>query len=125
MVILFVDDDLEEYDLFCEAIKTFRPATHCLYAKDGLAAIDLLHRLSALPDYIFLDINMPVMNGRECLNEIKADNRLNTIPVIMYSTTANPAEISSFEKLGAQDFIIKPSGFNQLISRLKTMLKPV
>jgi CheY-like chemotaxis protein len=125
MIILFVDDDLEEYELFCEAVKTFQPATHCLHAKDGLAAVRLLQRLTALPDYIFLDINMPVMDGRECIKEIKADPRLNIIPVIMYSTTANPAEINSFKKLGAKDFIIKPSGFTQLINCLKTILKPV
>jgi CheY-like chemotaxis protein len=125
MVILFVDDDPEEYELFCEAIKTFQQGTHCLYAKDGLVAMHLLERLTTLPDYIFLDINMPVMDGRECLEEIKADPRLKAIPVIMYSTTANPVEISSFKKLGAQDFVIKPSGFVQLINRLKTTLKPV
>jgi CheY-like chemotaxis protein len=124
MLILFVDDDQEEYELFCEAIKTFRPSTLCLHVKDGLAAIHLLQRFTDLPDYIFLDINMPVMDGRECLKEIKADKRLNTIPVIMYSTTANPAEISSFKKLGAQDFVIKPSGFIQLINQLKIILKP-
>jgi CheY-like chemotaxis protein len=122
MVVLFVDDDLEEYELFCEALKTFQPSTHCLHAKDGLVALHILERLAVLPNYIYLDINMPIMDGREFLKEIKADPRLKNIPVIMYSTTSNPSEISNLKKLGATDFVVKPPSFIQLVNYLKTTL---
>lgn len=123
MVIMIVDDDNEDCELFHEAINEIDPAIKCWTAKDGRAAINLLTKeLVILPDYIFLDINMPIMNGRETLAEIKRNTRLRDIPVIMYSTTSDTKEIMTFYSQGAHDFLIKPSNFNKLVEALSSII---
>ena len=123
MIILFVDDDPDDYDIFCDALKTAKPKSKCLHVEDGQAAIDFLNdRISTLPDYIFLDINMPIMGGKECLMKIKQNPKLKMIPVFMYSTTTSPIEINECKKLGAQDFIVKPATFRNLVNTLKEVI---
>jgi CheY-like chemotaxis protein len=123
MVVLIVDDDHEDCELFHEAIHDIDPVIKCWTARDGRQAINLLTKeLVLLPDYIFLDINMPLMNGKETLNEIKKNTRLRDIPVIMYSTTSDTKEIQSYYKLGAHDFLIKPNNFNKLVEALSSII---
>ena len=129
MVILYADDDRDDGELLIEALGTIDPSIECQLASDGKEAIQWLNESHALPDCIFLDVNMPVMDGRECLSELKSNDRLKTIPVIMYSTTKDEEEIASLYELGAADFILKPTRFdvlceslNQAIGRLNHML---
>ena len=123
MIILFVDDDPDDYDIFRDALKAARPNTKCLHVEDGQAAIDFLNDgTSTLPDYIFLDINMPIMGGKECLIKIKKNPKLKMIPVIMYSTTSSVVEINEYKKLGAKDFIVKPATFRNLVNTLKEVI---
>jgi CheY-like chemotaxis protein len=123
MVILIVDDDQEDCELFHEAMREIDPSIKCWTARDGRHAIQLLNKELVLPpDYIFLDINMPVMNGKDTLIEIKKNTRLRDIPVIMYSTTSDTKEIQGYYKLGAHDFLIKPSNFNKLIEALSSII---
>lgn len=123
MVILIVDDDNEDCELFHEAINTIDSAIKCWTARDGRQAIHVLTKeLVIPPDYIFLDINMPVMNGRDTLMEIKKNTRLRDIPVIMYSTTSDTREIQGYYQLGAYDFLIKPSNFNRLVEALTSII---
>src|SRR5687767_5331189 len=90
----------------------------------GAEAVKLLSdRLPVFPDYIFLDINMPIMSGRECLICISNDARLRQVPVIIYSTSSNPLEIESFKRLGASDFIVKPGSFARLVDVIGRALK--
>lgn len=120
MFILFVDDDIEEFELFCEALKTFDDGSRCLQALDGRQALDLLNEhLTVLPDCIFMDINMPIMGGNECLKKIKADAKLKDIPVLMYSTSSNLTDVKMCKELGAADFIVKPASFGGLVNVLK------
>jgi CheY-like chemotaxis protein len=123
MFVLIVDDDSEDRELFHEAISEVDPSIRCFSLKDGREAIHhLTNELVVLPDYIFMDINMPVMNGRECLIEIKKNTRLKHIPVIMYSTTSDTYEIMQFYNLGAHDFLIKPNNFKKLIEALNSII---
>jgi CheY-like chemotaxis protein len=123
MVILVVDDDHEDAEFFNEAVAQVDSNIKCWVAKDGRQALHLLTKeLVMPPDYIFLDINMPVMNGRETLIEIKKNTRLRDIPVIMYSTTSDTKEIKSFYDLGAHDFLIKPHHFNKLVEALNSII---
>jgi len=119
MLILLVDDDPEEFELFCEALKTMGSDIKCLHAHDGAEALRMLTERRPLPNYIFLDINMPVMNGWECLTQIKSDPRLASIPVLVYSTTSNAREIESYRQLGAAEFIAKPASFTQLVNVIR------
>jgi CheY-like chemotaxis protein len=125
MLVLIVDDDAEDCELFREAVYELDPSIKCVAAKDGKAAVNFLDQDHTLPDYIFLDINMPVMNGRETLIEIKKTVRLRNIPVIMYSTTSDTSEIRSYYKLGVHDFLIKPHNFKKLVEALGSIIVSV
>lgn len=123
MVVLIVDDDADDIELFGQAVAEIDASINCVEAYNGLEALKILKRNSWLPDYIFLDINMPLMNGRKCLEEIKRDNAYNKIPIIIYSTTKDLKQIEECRKLGA-DFLTKPDNFQVLIESLTKILKP-
>lgn len=118
MIVLNVDDDLEDREFFCEALREIDPSVTCLIAGSGMEALSLLHEQVPLPDYIFLDINMPIMDGKQCLRALKNIPELNAIPVIMYSTSTDTREIRECYKLGAEDFLIKPHSYDKLVNDL-------
>ncbi len=76
-----------------------------------------------LPDYIFLDINMPVLAGMETLKAVRKNRRYRNTPVIMYSTTSDPNEIKSIKKEGATDFLVKLNHFQYLCHALDSIMK--
>src|SRR5688500_11969216 len=107
MTVFYADDDKEDCELFTEALVNVDPEVRSIIASDGREALAYLNNTRELPDYIFLDINMPLVDGKKCLIEIKNNSRLRSIPVIMYSTTSDTTEIMEYYKLGAHDFLIK------------------
>lgn len=121
MVILYVDDDPEDIEIFVEAVKECDASINCLVAQNGVKAMDILHA-DLLPDFIFLDINMPVINGRVILSEIRREKRFNDIPVIMYSTTMNADEIEEYKKMGANHFLAKQNHFQDLCDSISAIL---
>jgi CheY-like chemotaxis protein len=123
MILLYIDDDTEEIDIFLDALKAIDPAIKCYTAQDGEEALHLLDNIT--PDLIFLDINMPRMNGKKCLIALKAHPRLRKIPVIMYSTSKNIAEMSEFYQLGAVQFMTKQYSFTSLCHQLRSALHMV
>jgi CheY-like chemotaxis protein/DNA-binding XRE family transcriptional regulator len=121
MVLLCIDDDPEDVELFCDAINTINTGVNCVVAHNGKEGIDLLQTLR--PDLIFLDLNMPVMDGRETLKRIRNNERLKKIPVYIFSTTSNTAEIEECKKLGADNCITKPNSFKELCSALQDVFE--
>jgi CheY-like chemotaxis protein len=121
MIILAVDDDSEDFEFFFEAVKKIDNSIIVLKASNGQEALDLLENHVLMPDYIFLDINMPMMDGKTCLHEIKKNGKLKDIPVIMYSTTSNNHEITHYKTLGA-NFLVKPHQFSKLVKSLAIIL---
>ena len=123
MYILIIDDDPQNCELFYKAVREVGSDFQCARAADGKEGLSLLQNDPIkLRDFIFLDINMPAMNGKECLMQIKQHDKLRSIPVIMYSTTSNANEIGSYRKLGAHDFLIKPHNFNRLVEALRSII---
>jgi DNA-binding response OmpR family regulator len=123
MFVLIIDDDTEDRELFLEALREVDGNIKGISAQDGREALRLLeNELVILPDFIFLDINMPMMNGKECLVNLKKHLKLKTIPIVMYSTTSDTNEIKDFYKLGAYDFLIKPSNFRNLVEALESII---
>ncbi len=118
MVVLNVDDDQEDREFFCEALKEIDPSIICVMAGSGTEALRLLRGHLPLPDFIFLDINMPMMDGKQCLRKIKTIPELQLIPIIMYSTSTNTREIRECYRLGAVDFLIKPNSYEKLVNDL-------
>ena len=122
MLVLFIDDDYDDYLIFCEALHATNAEAHCEYKENGAAALTFLEeQLDSLPDYIFLDVHMPVMDGIECLRRIKMDEHLRQIPVILFSSSVDPRKKHTYKHLGAEDFIIKPSRFNDIVDFLKSL----
>jgi CheY-like chemotaxis protein len=124
MSVLFIDDDQEDFELFCEALKELMPDTHCLHKIDGKSALDyLLHQpVTDLPDCIFLDVNMPGMDGKECLERIKSVPNLKDIPVIMFSTSVRPEDAKTYAALGAQDSVLKPYTYEGIVKTMKELM---
>jgi CheY-like chemotaxis protein len=121
MNILFIDDDSDDKDIFFEAINAINPEIECDSATNGEEALQMLESGPSLPHYIFLDINMPVMDGKSFLMAIKKNSRLKSIPVVVYSTTADQKEIKELRLLGA-DYIGKPTSFEVLKQSLSKYL---
>jgi CheY-like chemotaxis protein len=127
MKILFVDDDADDVHLFFEAVeylndselvKANDKSLQCLTVSDGQQALEQLNTDRNLPDLIFLDINMPVMDGKSCLMELKRDRRLSNIPVVMFSTTYRGNDKFDYQSMGAEKCLTKPSGFKDLVKML-------
>ena len=119
---LLVDDDEDDKEIFFLALRDVNPSIKCHVASDGLEALSMLDDPSAVPDYIFLDLNMPLMSGKECLVEIKKRPHLKHIPVIIFSTSASQKDIQDSLELGAASFITKPPLIASLTERLLAVL---
>jgi CheY-like chemotaxis protein len=106
---MIVDDDKDDRMFFCHAVREIGPDWKCWEAKDGQNALDQLKKAERLPDFIFLDLNMPLMDGKECLAELKKNVHLCNIPVIIYSTSDYEADIRLTSELGAAHYLKKVS----------------
>jgi len=106
--------------LFEEAVKLHNIACECIYASDGLNALALLDTLE--PDVIFLDNNMPYMNGKETLRSIRNKKAMRAIPVYMLSTHIPERECETFISLGANGCLVKPGSFDELCARLHQVI---
>ena len=120
--ILFSDDDTDDALLFTQAADLMTTSSILLsFAEDGEQLMRYLSR-EMLPDMIFLDLNMPVKNGIECLKEIRADKKLDWLPVIIYTTSDNPRDIDACFDLKANLYVVKPTSFENIIKTLKKVI---
>jgi len=119
--ILLAEDDLDDRKLFEQALKEIPIATNLTTIIDGEKLMDYLFKPSTqLPDILFLDLSMPRKTGFECLTEIKEDDKLKAIPVIVLTTSFTRG--IDFEanlrntlcEIGAQDYLRKPYSFQEL-----------
>lgn len=121
--IYIVDDDEEDQELFFQAVGDIDKNIKCETFSGCVEMISLLEKnLKNAPDFIFLDMNMPKINGRECLVRLKNDSRFTHIPVYIYSTTSFALEKEQALQLGAAGFIVKPSSLRTLKNQLLDIL---
>lgn len=125
-IFLLADDDSDDKEVFCEALEAIDPSIICYYANDGREALEILdnNRLD-MPHLIFLDINMPGMNGWQCLANIKCHPEFKNIPVLIYSTSSHQREANIAIDLGALCFFTKPVDFNELKNILRVVVNNV
>lgn len=121
MLILNIDDDVEDREMFREAIRAVDPVISCIQHESGLNALEFIADSEIVPDYIFIDINMPKMNGYECVKEIRLLPGTKKIPIIMYSTAFNPNDQVDFKKLGIK-YLTKSSRFSELVESIKNLI---
>ena len=125
--ILYVDDDPGDRLLMEKALEAAELSTSLAVARDGVEALHRLRSETAwpnqLPDLILLDLNMPRMDGREFLKEIKADERLKTIPVFVFTTSDAERDVRTCRQLGAQQFLKKPLDWEEFSRVARSMLE--
>jgi DNA-binding NtrC family response regulator len=123
ITIFIADDDEDDKNLFIESAKEVNKGINFITASDGQEAMRILkdeHNL--LPDYIFLDLRMPRINGKQCLEEIIKDERLRHIPVFIYTTSRDVNDSIELEKKGAVHFISKPENPTDIYYILSVVL---
>ena len=119
--LLLIDNDPDDLYIFCEAVKEIDPGAECITFHDCIG-IEAKTAHKKKPDFIFLDLNMPFVNGKECLMHIKKIPQLQSIPVIIYSTTRLQKEKDEAFELGAYSFLTKPDTYEELVNALKEIL---
>lgn len=122
-VLFIVDDDVDDIQLFIEAVNEIDNSMGCSSAKNGEDALTKLQASDKLPDIIFLDLNMPKLDGKQCLVKLKKDPRLKDIPVVIYSTSSSPKDMEEMEKLGAIFYLVKPETFTDLCVQLARLIR--
>ena len=120
--ILLVDDDPDDAEIFMEAVGFVNEKIIMRHIDNPVKAFQELETLENLPDLIFLDYNMPLMNGKEFLEQIKSKGILRSIPVILISTPSEEFVFDLLEKREIIRYMSKPSSYNELIRMLKEVI---
>ncbi|MDQ1165646.1 response regulator [Flavobacterium sp. SORGH_AS_0622] len=122
--VYLADDDSDDRDFFADAMAEADPGVILkgfpdgMYLMEDLLALDM----AALPDFVFLDINMPRKSGFECLEEIRKHEKLKGLTVVIHSTSSHPENIARAMAEGASFYAVKPSSFEKLKSVLEEIL---
>lgn len=121
---MIIDDDPDDRTFFQEAINNISPVIETHVCDSGIQALALIQENKiATPDFIFLDFNMPLMNGRECLVELKKILQHKITDIIILSTSDMKEDMEDALRLGAKLFLTKPNTFQELCSMLKGVLE--
>lgn len=131
IVILIADDDAEDRMLIKEALDENRLSNAIQFVENGEELMDYLHNRGNFtdkekyqtPGLILLDLNMPKKDGREALKEIKADEHLRVLPVVVLTTSKAEEDILRTYDLGVSSFITKPVTFSSLVDVMRTLSK--
>jgi CheY-like chemotaxis protein len=122
-LIMLIDDDEDDVLFFMDALQEIDPTLRLTTASNGEEALQmLLAPGTPIPDYIFLDMNMPLVNGRECLIRIRQADSLSAVPVIIYSTSTGRIEAAELIRLGASYYLTKPFRFSEMIKSIRFIL---
>jgi CheY-like chemotaxis protein len=124
--ILLVEDSPSDTDLTLEALKDFKVRNNVNVVEDGVLALQFLrhqapYSAAPRPDMIMLDLNLPRKDGREVLAEIKADDDLKTIPIVVLTTSRAEQDVLRAYQLNANCYINKPVDFNQFLDVVKSI----
>lgn len=114
MRILLIEDINADAILLREALRDAGLGTELTVAGDGVAALEVLRSGGPLPQLVLLDLNLPGVSGRQVLDDIRTDPRLQGLPVVVLSTSNSPADVSFAYRHQANAFVRKPNGFEAL-----------
>jgi CheY-like chemotaxis protein len=131
IIILIADDDAEDRMLIKEALDESRLKNGVQFVENGEELMDYLHNRGKYtdkekyqtPGLILLDLNMPKKDGREALKEIKADEHLRVLPVVVLTTSKAEEDVLRTYDLGVSSFITKPVTFSSLVDVMRTLSK--
>lgn len=115
IIITLAEDDEDDRLFFTDAFEELKINTIVNTVNNGRELLNFLNDpQTLLPNIIFLDLNMPILNGIECLKEIKQNSRFKDIAIAIYSTSSSDKDVEDTFVLGANIYIKKPSNFNDL-----------
>ncbi len=121
--LLLIDDDKEDQEIFFSALAELSNSAKCFALQDANEALKKLKSENDSPDFIFLDLKMPRMSGEQFLLEIKQNDRLKMIPIIIISHLSNFATVQLTRDLGADHFITKSMSFKELVAELSCLFR--
>jgi len=122
--LFLIDDDRDDHEFFLEALQEIDSSIRCTAFFDGEQALQQLKNGgSEVPDLIILDTNMPKLNGKQILAELKRMPNVKEVPVVMYSTFFSERDNIELTNLGAMHYLAKPSKFEEFRSSLKELLE--
>ena len=114
--ILYVDDDIDDLFLISEAFEKFTDDLRVVHADNGVEGLKTLEKMQDnLPCLLIIDINMPIMDGKEMLVKLRAHSQFKNLPVIMFSTSGSEKD-KQFAQDNHAEFISKPASYNELKS---------
>jgi len=119
--ILLADDDPVDRELFIEGMKETGFAFHVTEVENGEEVLQHLSNASQLPHFIILDLNMPVKDGRETLQELKKSENFRHLPVFILSTSNAKFDVELACQTGANLFLVKPHGYPEIVEMLKSL----
>lgn len=122
-LVFLVDDDPEDQEIFEMALTEagISVKLQCFNSADDI--LKELRNRTIMPDFVFLDLNMPKINGLELLQIFSKEKLTPQINVIIYSTSSNEKDITQSRALGANEYLIKPTSFGKLVSSLKELIQ--
>jgi CheY-like chemotaxis protein len=120
--VLLVEDDVDDQDIFKLAVDEINPGIQLMTASNGADGLELLSTMVPLPDIIFLDLNMPRVDGKEFLRQIKVLPDLSHIPVAIYTTSGSEPDKIETRNLGAHYFLTKPDRLQDIVEQLSTVI---
>lgn len=119
---LLIDDDIDDCEIWSLTISSIDPHTRADTITESIEALSRLGKADYKPDLIFLDLNMPKLDGMDCLRRIRQMEQHRDTPVIIYSTSTNPRDKEQCSRLGASDYLIKPASIETLRKELSSIL---
>jgi CheY-like chemotaxis protein len=124
--ILLVEDNANDADLVQRALTANDSTTKVVLATDGSAALDCLHRRGAFasrdggpPALMLLDLKMPKVDGIDVLRQVKKDDLLKTIPIVVLTSSREEQDVTRSYQLGANAYVVKPVEFRQFVATLQ------
>lgn len=123
LYVLLADDDADDRLFFKDAMKEINSQTFVSFVNDGSKLMYFLNQPDiCLPNIIFLDLNMPIKNGMECLKEIRDNERFKDLVLVIYSTSGSEHDIQQAFINGANIYIKKPNNFAELKANLAKVI---
>jgi CheY-like chemotaxis protein len=116
---LLIDDDMDDHEIFSLALEELNIDVELTSVYNASQALTLLNSKNFSPHFIFLDLNMPRVNGKQCLVEIKNIPALKSIPIVIYSTSSEIKDLVEVQELGAEAYIVKSTSIADLVAALK------
>jgi CheY-like chemotaxis protein len=120
-IILYAEDDFDDFESIKEALQQISDQQLLLHAKNGEEAVSYIEKATVLPSLVVLDLNMPVMDGKEVLQWLKAREEFKSIPVMIFTTSSREEDVKLCQKFGCT-FFRKPTLYRDLLHVAQAMI---